>query len=65
MNIAEASTAMHQMQLQSEVGFRVASMAQDTAKLQAEGVARLIEGASTQLQVGDANHLGNLVDIQA
>ena len=65
MNIAEMSTAMHQSQVQTEAGFRVMNMAMDTAKIQADGVARLIDGGSTALQAGDAAHMGNLVDVKA
>ncbi|MFW5802121.1 MAG: putative motility protein [Spirochaeta sp.] len=64
MDIAQASTALHQSRVQTEAGFRVQSMAQDHAEVQAEGLNRLLEGASV-LQPTDAGHLGNLIDVQA
>lgn len=63
MDIAQASTALKQAQVQTEAGFRVQRMAMDTAEIQAEGLNRLLEGASV-LQPGEAAHMGNLVDIQ-
>ena len=64
MDIAQASTALHQANVQMEAGLRVQSMAQDHAEIQADGLNRLLEG-STVLQPSEAAHLGNLVDIQA
>ena len=63
MDIAQASTTLHQAQVQTEASFRVQRMAMDVAEEQAEGLHRLLEGASA-LQPGEAAHMGNLVDIQ-
>lgn len=63
MNIAEASTALHQARVQEEAGIQVQRMAMDHAELHAEGLGKLLEGAA--LQPADAQHLGNSINILA
>lgn len=47
--IAQASTAMHQAQLQQQVGMHAMRMGLETSEQQAEGIQRLM-GDAAQLQ---------------
>jgi hypothetical protein len=65
MDIAQASTMLHQSQLQHEVGMRVLGMALDNAGLDQDLVQRMSVQATGTVQSITDPHLGTLLDTYA
>lgn len=64
--IAQASTALHQAQLQQEVGMNVMRMGLETSEQQAEGIQRMMgDAAELQQQVVQDPAVGQQVNIMA